>query len=56
MPPFKPQINEDLSKYFNVKQDEQSIADTYIPRENRKIVAANVNAFSNFNSSKAKKK
>mmetsp|Transcript_7334 Transcript_7334/g.11491 ORF Transcript_7334/g.11491 Transcript_7334/m.11491 type:complete len:240 (+) Transcript_7334:1088-1807(+) len=38
--PFKPSIskNEDLEKYFNVSNSKAAMGDTYIPRENRKIV------------------
>ena len=53
--PFKPSVEKkDLTKYFNVQESKQAINDTYIPRENRKIVAANNDAFSNFDSKKKK--
>ena len=55
VPPFKPTINaEDMTKYFNVQEDKAAISDTYIPRENRKMVAQNEDVFSNFNSKKKK--
>ena len=45
-PPFKPSIAEkDMTQYFNASNSKSAIADTYIPRENRKIVKANSNAF-----------
>ena len=54
-PVFKPAVNDDdLTKYFNVQQDSQAISDTYIPRENRKLVAQNEDVFSTFSSKKKK--
>ena len=45
-PPFKPSIAEkDMTQYFNANQSKAAIADTYIPRENRKIVKANTDVF-----------
>ena len=38
-PPFKPNVSsKDLSKYFNVQDSKQALADSYIPRENKKII------------------
>ena len=52
-PPFKPSINKtDLSKYFNVDDTKAVMDDTYIPRENRKIVKQS--DFSDFDMKKKK--
>ena len=40
-PTFIPDVEQDLNKYFNVQEGKQAISDTYIPRENRKIVESN---------------
>lgn len=32
-PPFKPQLNNDPTKFFNTEQDKSKIADTYIPKQ-----------------------
>ena len=53
-PPFRPQVTNDLTKYFNVQDSQQAISDTYIPRENRKIVQQNNDVFNNFNTKKKK--
>ena len=50
--PFKPDIEKDMNKYFNVQESKAAISDTYIPRENRKIVAANEDTFKDFNTKK----
>ena len=53
-PPFKPSISKtDLSKYFNVDESKAVMDDTYIPRENRKIVQQS--DFSDFDMKKKKK-
>lgn len=53
-PPFKPTVSKkDLSKYFNVDDSKSVMDDTYIPRENRKIVQQN--DFSDFDMKKKKK-
>ena len=38
-PPFMPNFGKkDLSEFFNVQSSKQDIADTYIPRDNRKVI------------------
>ena len=55
IPPFKPSVNtKDLSKYFNVQESEKAMADTYIPRDNQKIVNTNKDVFKDFDSKKKK--
>lgn len=54
-PPFKPSINQkDLSKYFNVQESDKAMADTYIPRDNQKIVNSNKDVFNDFDLKKKK--
>ena len=54
-PPFKPSVNQkDLSKYFNVQESEKAMQDTYIPRDNQKIVNTNKDVFKDFDSKKKK--
>ena len=49
-PPFLPKVsNKNLADVFNVQNSKAAISDTYIPRENRKIVDQNKDAFSDFN-------
>lgn len=48
-PPFKPNFGKNLGEFFNVQTSKASIENTYIPRENRKIVDANKNVFDDFN-------
>lgn len=50
-PPFLPNFsNKDITHFFNVQNSKAAMGDTYIPRENRKIVDQNKDAFSDFNS------
>ena len=52
-PPFKPATTDkDLSKYFNVQESSKAMEDTYIPKDNRKIVDNNTDAFKDFNMKK----
>lgn len=44
--------NKDLSEFFNVQSSKQEIADTYIPRDNRKVIEKNSSAFDKFDSKK----
>lgn len=54
-PPFKPSINQkDISKYFNVQDSSKAMQDTYIPRDNQKIVKTNKDVFNDFNLKKRK--
>lgn len=45
---FIPDVEKDIVKYFNAQDSKAAIADTYIPRENRKIVSQNEDTFAGF--------
>ena len=50
---------DDMLKFFNTQETKQEISDTYIPKENRKMVAKHEDDFSgfdNFSTNKMKKK
>jgi len=55
-PPYTPESNKDgdFTKFYNVEQSGKAISDTYIPRENRKLVKENSDMFQNFDSKKKK--
>ena len=49
-PPYMPTFSQkSLEEFFNVQTSKSAMGDTYIPRENRKIVKNNENAFESFN-------
>lgn len=45
-PPFTPDPN--TMKFFNADQNSEAIADTYIPRDNKKMIQQNNNQFADF--------
>lgn len=48
-PPFKPNFsNKNIAEFFNAQSSKAAMTDTYIPRENRKIVDQNKEVFSDF--------
>lgn len=55
-PPFMPNFGKkDLGEFFNVQNSKAAMGDTYIPRENRKIVQQNTNQFDAFDHKNTKK-
>lgn len=48
-PPFRPNFsNKNIAEFFNAQSSKAAMTDTYIPRENRRIVDQNKEVFSDF--------
>ena len=49
-PPFVPNFGKkNIEELFNVQNSKSAMGDTYIPRDNRKIIKSNEEAFDKFN-------